>query len=221
MANKTKIEWCDYTINPIKGRCKTGCPYCYATRMYDRYKWDPTVRLDMSVFDGLERLPPSKIFVCSTHEIFGEWIPSAWLDRIFDAMMKYSSMHTFILLTKNPGRKYWHVGHGAVWVGTSITTRADMHRWVELRTNHLAAVNFVSFEPLHEDIGTVPPNADWIIIGSETGNRSGKVIAERSWLNRLIHSAAEWRVPYFVKNNALEIMLETPLGYQNWPAVKP
>lgn len=29
MVNKTKIEWCTHTWNPVTG-CKHGCPYCYA-----------------------------------------------------------------------------------------------------------------------------------------------------------------------------------------------
>ena len=36
--NKSKIEWCDYTINPAIG-CKHGCSYCYAERMNKRFKW--------------------------------------------------------------------------------------------------------------------------------------------------------------------------------------
>ena len=42
--NKTKIEWCDYTINPIKGICKNNCWYCYAIRMYKRFGWNPKIR---------------------------------------------------------------------------------------------------------------------------------------------------------------------------------
>ncbi len=36
--NKTKIEWTDYTWNPVVG-CKNGCWYCYAKRMNDRFGW--------------------------------------------------------------------------------------------------------------------------------------------------------------------------------------
>ncbi len=35
--NKTKIEWCDSTWNPVTG-CLHGCEYCYARRMTNRYK---------------------------------------------------------------------------------------------------------------------------------------------------------------------------------------
>lgn len=47
--NKTKIPWCDYTINPVKGICPMHCKdnlgkeYCYAARpngLYKRFKWN-------------------------------------------------------------------------------------------------------------------------------------------------------------------------------------
>ena len=34
--NKTKIEWCDATWNPVVG-CKHGCDYCYAKRIAARF----------------------------------------------------------------------------------------------------------------------------------------------------------------------------------------
>lgn len=34
--NKTKIEWCDTTWNPVVG-CKHGCDYCYAKRIAARF----------------------------------------------------------------------------------------------------------------------------------------------------------------------------------------
>jgi protein gp37 len=34
--NKSKIEWCDYTWNPVTG-CLYRCPYCYARRMARRF----------------------------------------------------------------------------------------------------------------------------------------------------------------------------------------
>lgn len=35
--NKTKIEWCDSTWNPVTG-CKHGCPYCYAHGIAKRFE---------------------------------------------------------------------------------------------------------------------------------------------------------------------------------------
>lgn len=34
--NKTKIEWCDSTWNPVTG-CRHGCEYCYARRIANRF----------------------------------------------------------------------------------------------------------------------------------------------------------------------------------------
>ena len=42
--NKTKIEWCDSTWNPVTG-CYHGCEYCYARRIACRFG-------DFSTIDG-------------------------------------------------------------------------------------------------------------------------------------------------------------------------
>lgn len=42
--NKSKIEWCDHTWNPITG-CRHNCPYCYARIMTARFAGD--VRLNL------------------------------------------------------------------------------------------------------------------------------------------------------------------------------
>ncbi len=42
--NRSKIEWCDYTFNPITG-CRHGCHYCYANAMTARFAGN--VRLNL------------------------------------------------------------------------------------------------------------------------------------------------------------------------------
>ena len=37
--NRSKIEWCDHTWNPITG-CRHNCPYCYARKNIARFSWD-------------------------------------------------------------------------------------------------------------------------------------------------------------------------------------
>jgi len=34
--NKTKIDWCDMTWNPVTG-CLNSCPYCYARKIAKRF----------------------------------------------------------------------------------------------------------------------------------------------------------------------------------------
>ena len=36
MGNKTKIDWCDSTWNPVTG-CLHGCEYCYARKIAERF----------------------------------------------------------------------------------------------------------------------------------------------------------------------------------------
>ena len=40
---KTKIEWCDYTWNPVTG-CLHGCEYCYAKKIAKRFCYDGETR---------------------------------------------------------------------------------------------------------------------------------------------------------------------------------
>lgn len=42
--NRSGIEWCDHTFNPITG-CLTGCPYCYARKMVARFAGDQRFNL--------------------------------------------------------------------------------------------------------------------------------------------------------------------------------
>ena len=39
MMNKSKMEFCDFTFNPVTG-CRTGCEYCYAAKQAKRFSGD-------------------------------------------------------------------------------------------------------------------------------------------------------------------------------------
>ncbi len=85
--NKTNIEWCDYTWSPVTG-CLHGCSYCYArklakTRLRGRcgYPQDNpfTPTFHPNRFDEpLSVKKPSRIFVCSMGDLFGEWMFSQY-----------------------------------------------------------------------------------------------------------------------------------------------
>ena len=59
MMNKTKIEWCDFTYNPITG-CRHGCEYCYARRQAQRFCGD--IRLNKTS-DQLQSIPDTGLWV--------------------------------------------------------------------------------------------------------------------------------------------------------------
>lgn len=52
--NRSKIEWCDHTWNPITG-CRHNCPYCYARKMTARFSGD--VRLNMMASQDYAMVP--------------------------------------------------------------------------------------------------------------------------------------------------------------------
>ena len=124
----SKIEWLKdpitgkpgYTINPVKGLCPMACPYCYARRMYKRFGWNPEIRFEAMAFNPLIGLTtPSKVFIGSTMELFGDWVKADEMSKIF-SLVRYYNTHTFIFLTKCPGNLHlWSPFPDNCWVGVS------------------------------------------------------------------------------------------------------
>ncbi len=203
---KSKIEWTDYTCNPVKGLCQYNCPYCYAIRMYMRFKWNPAVRFDLSAFDGIDKLKSgSKVFIGSTHDIFGHWIPDNWILNILDKV-KFNQRLIFIFLTKNPKRYNNFSFPKNAWLGYS-TTGTLFHKWDEEDIQNNDNIKFVSLEPMqHRMDASLEGYAqridfDWLIVGQETGNRKEKHIVNSEELRATIEFARKAGMKVFVKNN--------------------
>lgn len=57
--NKSKIEWCDSTWNPVTG-CLHGCTYCYAEKIAKRFAKAPEVNKNAEqIFEETFNLPSS------------------------------------------------------------------------------------------------------------------------------------------------------------------
>ena len=125
MADKTAIEWCDATWNPVVG-CSIvskGCTNCYAMKMAARLEamgqpiyrgmtapsktgpvWTGAVRLNPAVLaKPLSWRRPRRIFVNSMSDLFHEALPDEAIDKVF-AVMALAPQHTFQVLTKRPAR---------------------------------------------------------------------------------------------------------------------
>ena len=130
--NKTGIEWCDMTWNPVTG-CRHECEYCYARRIAARFGTQlPDSSGYPEAHDGIHRLEqkvkgnpypyifeptflpfrlkeperkaqPQTIFVCSMADLFGAWVPDEWIEEVFEAC-KRAPQHRYLFLTKNPQR---------------------------------------------------------------------------------------------------------------------
>jgi protein gp37 len=219
--NKTKIEWADYTINPVKGLCPVDCrdnsgkPYCYARRMYKRFKWNPEIRLEVDSFLPFLttiRIKPSKIFVGSTIELFGDWIKPEWMDFIFKRV-KLLPEHTFIFLTKQPQNLVkWSPFPDNCWVGVSATNDAMMVNAVKSLKHIKATVKFISFEPLLERVETAWMNTfmadagvNWIICGQQTPV-TPSTLPRLEWIKEIVQAADMAGIPVFLKDNLLELV---------------
>jgi len=205
--NKTKIEWCDFTWNPIKGLCPVGCWYCYARKMYKRFKWDEKIDFLISEKDVIQMMiiEPARIFVCSTMEMFHPNIPSHLRDSIFYIIEK-NPRHTFIILTKMPENIDRPMPENT-WLGVSVSRRDDLRRIDKLHEAK-SRVRFVSYEPLLDDDGAAPngllSGLDWVIVGRLTGY-GHKMNPSRLAVDNIIKTARHWNIPIFLKNNLREI----------------
>lgn len=159
---------------------------------------------------------PRNIFVCSMADLFGEWVPDAWIREVFEAC-EAAPQHRFLFLTKNPSRYKelkdllpLHRHPPAVaemWFGHSYTGKGDY----KPTCLHPVHSRFISIEPLlhdlsEQDMMVVAAANDWIIIGAETGHRKGKVMPKKSWVEGIVYYAKKNNVPVFMKESLMGIM---------------
>lgn len=264
--NKTKIEWCDYTWNPVTG-CLHGCEYCYAQRIANRFglafapkldeidgcKYDSPEGLDTMLelnkpyykngriqpypmaflptfhkyrLDEPKKVTkPSKIFVSSMGDLFGDWVPDEWIQDVFKAC-EATPQHKYMFLTKNPKRYgqsnlYQIFQKENIWIGTTITGKNDAARARWLLATTLPETNtFLSIEPLLEpvggDIAEIYPHSrvKWVIIGAQTG--PGAIPPKPGWVQNVIDQARAVNIPIFLKDNLKwpEQIAEFPKGLE-------
>jgi protein gp37 len=215
MMQKTKIDWADYTVNPVKGLCPMACPYCYARRMYKRYKWNPEIRFDEKAWlkdkHAISILKKrSRIFVGSTFELFGDWVKPEWVAKTVEFAKEYPA-HTFIYLTKQSQNLpiKWPDN---CWVGVSATDNNMFWRGITYLKDILAQIKFVSVEPYLECIRPfASPESlnhagiSWVIIGQQTP-ASPKTAPQISWVKEIVEAADKAGVAVFLKNNLLELV---------------
>lgn len=147
--NKTSIEWCDFTANPIRYRdasrksvwacvkASEGCQHCYAEALAHRYQGrEFTARAMEGVTPYVDerelkamlsptKLPSgSKVFVGDMTDVFGPWVPFELLDRVF-AVFALRPDVVFQVLTKRPARMQEYVTAAATEMHIAGTGRVD------------------------------------------------------------------------------------------------
>jgi protein gp37 len=205
--NRTAIEWCDYTINPVKGLCPMACSYCYARRMYKRFKWEEKVRWYPPAWDLVDTLKkPSRVFVGSTFELFHESLPYNWMEYNLLTVKKYPQ-HTFIFLTKlaqNLPREF----PDNCWVGVTALNDAQLLLGETQFEEIKASVKFLSLEPLKNRLDAIKymKQPNWIIVGQQTP-LSVKTEPKIEWVREIVEAADKAGIPVFLKDNLLDMDL--------------
>jgi len=220
----SKIEWLKdatgnlgYSINPVKGLCPEACEFCYARRMYKRFKWPEYLRLDPICAESLFNIKkPSKIFIGSTMELFGEWIRPEWMQFIFRTVKTFPE-HTFIFLTKKPENlQKWSPFPDNCWIGATTHTAWSYDEAIEHLQHIEAPLKFLSFEPLCDRIDIHSKQLEkagikWVILGQETPI-SKKVHLPWQWFSEVVEAAdnATPHIPVFLKNNLSGLLPAQP-----------
>lgn len=200
------IGWCDYTWTPITG-CMRNCWYCYVKRLRN-YNRDPKFH-PARLTEPLKLKKPAKIFVCSTADLFGEWVMEDWIKQVLD-IIKQCPQHTFQLLTKCPERIAEFIEplqQPNIWLGVTVEHTKYLSRLKVLqfiaRQYGLTKI-FASFEPLFSgmELGEQElSELNWIIIGAYTGKDAELVRPKPGWIIDLITKANEFKISIFMKDN--------------------
>lgn len=208
--NRTKIEWTDYTWNPITG-CLGGCSYCYARKMAHRFGQSFVPTFHPERLEEPARLrKPSKIFVCSTSDLLGNGVPADWRLKVAGAMLG-APMHAYQLLTKRPDRYTEMLSRPNWWRGATATDQASWDRaCAALRP--ISGIRWISAEPLLGRIELEDWVPDWVVIGLLSPVRPGP---EGLWAGQLMEDLRASGVPVFVKSSVRGI------NCREWPEVLP
>lgn len=159
---------------------------------------------------------PRTIFVCSMADLFGEWVPDAWIREVFEAC-EAAPQHRYLFLTKN-AKRYRKLQellplnrrspHGAeLWFGASYTgepndLRPRIYGWM----NQFTSVEPLLKEPSNADCYALALCNDWVIVGAETGTRKNKIVPKKSWIEKIATECAKYGTPIFMKESLRDLM---------------
>lgn len=218
--NHATIEWTDRTWNPFIGCRKASeeCRHCYAERLHETRRQAKLAGkqlpeqyalpfAEVQVFRGrpqkpLRWLKPSRIFVNSMGNFFYEPAVErhfAFLVEVWRVMAQ-AHWRTFQTPTKRPETMLSFIQHlreafglggePNIWLGVSVESSAHLER-IDLLKATLAAVRFVSFEPLLGLPGKLEPaleGVDWVIVGGESGPQARPMHPD--WAREALEAAA-------------------------------
>lgn len=176
MAENTKIEWADATVNHWAGCTKVSpaCDNCYAERMAGRLwkvQWGAGAarRQFISARDMLEALDRKaqrigkklRVFHNSLSDMFDNEVPDGWRMDAFKIMADTPNLQHLVLTkrignvrpyTKRDGLAFDLIGDGRIWLGITVVNQEEADRDIPKLLAVPAAKRFLSIEPM---LGTI------------------------------------------------------------------
>ncbi len=209
--SSSKIEWTGSTWNPTTGCTKisSGCVNCYAERMAMRLKAMGTPKyangFEVTLHEDCLSEPyswkkPKVIFVNSMSDLFHEYIPFEFIEKIFKVMNE-NPQHIFQVLTKRAEllleyspRLNWTSN---IWMGVTVED-FKAKQWIDYLRQTGAAIKFLSCEPLISDLGKIDlENINWVIVGGESGPKSRPI--KEDWVLDIYSQCKSADIPFFFK----------------------
>ena len=227
--NRTKIEYLNFTWNPIAGCSGIGCAVrkeCWARAQSKRRKWRCTLCYVFKphlhkerLHEPLQRKKSSRIGVTFSGDFFDIGMHPNWQQDVLEIIEK-CQWHIFILLTKQPQnipKWFDYESPKNLWIGVSINRKADLWRLEKLKqliTEHKLS----SFEPLYEDLGAINlKGIDWVIIGAQTKPLWKPDIA---WVQKIMERAHSVNAKVFLKNNLWQKQLNVDSIFDGVPKIQ-
>jgi len=118
--------------------------------------------------------------------------------------VKLDPQHIFQFLPRYPEVYDKYIFPKNCWLGVTITREKDFERGIPYLFITNCNITFVSVEPILEYINPRPfsnANIDWVILGAETGNRKGKVVPKKKWIEKILWNCRGKGIPFYIKDN--------------------
>jgi protein gp37 len=213
------IEWAMWSWNPVTG-CLHDCDYCYARDIANRFypqKFAPSFVPDRLPAPKNTKVPGARwdgdigyngVFVCSMADLFGKWVPEAWITSVLK-VIEDNPQWEFLLLTKFPIRMADFEYPPNVWMGTTVDYQWRVERaekaFRKIKASGFDGICWLSCEPMMERLTFSSLEMfDWLVMGG--ASKSTQTPEHRPPFDDITHlhnQAREYTLPIYQKTNLI------------------